>query len=67
MQMTKSIFETIIVDPKFAKPAIEYAHSKEMVEKRLDSQKEWQNMPKVKVATKDDLDNLMKHFTKKAS
>jgi hypothetical protein len=65
--MTKSIFETIIVDPKFAEPAIEFAHSKETTKRRLETQKEWQNMPKAKVATKDDLVNLMKNFTQKAS
>jgi hypothetical protein len=65
--MTKSIFETIIVDPEYAESAIEYAHSKDITKKRIESQKEWQNMPKARNATKDDLATLMKSFTQKAS
>ena len=65
--MTKSIFETIVVDPEYAESAIEYAHSKDITKKRVDSQKKCQKMPKAKNATKEDIAILMKNFTKKAS
>ena len=50
--MTKSIFETIVVDPKFAEPAIEYAHSDEYKAKRKIQEKEWRKLPMAK--TPDD-------------
>ena len=46
--MTNSIFETIVVNPKFAEPAIEYAHSQEYKAKRRIQEKEWEKLPLAK-------------------
>ena len=65
--MTKSIFETIVVDPKFAEPAIEYAHSDEYKAKRRIQEKEWENLPLAKEASKDDIAKIMAFYTNKVA
>ena len=65
--MTKSIFETIVVDPKFAEPAIEYAHSEEYKEKRKIQEKEWEKLPLAKEATKADIKKVMAFYSSKVA
>jgi len=60
--MTKSIFETIVVDPKFAEPAIEYAHSDEYKAKRKIQEKEWAKLPMAKEPDEAFLKALGEHY-----
>ena len=65
--MTKSIFETIVVDPKFAEPAIEYAHSDEYKAKRRIQEKEWEKLPLAKEASKTDIEKIMAFYSNKVA
>jgi len=51
--MTKSIFKPIVVNPKVAKRAIEYANSKKYKEKRTNQENEWGKMPLAKKPDED--------------
>jgi len=65
--MTKSIFETIVVDPKFAEPAIEYAHSDEYKAKRKIQEKEWEKLPMAKEPDDNFWAKMDKHIHNKVA